>query len=988
MEKKEKQASDKSNTEIIEQLNKANYLYSFLSQVNKNIVRINDEQTLFKNSCSIAMEFGKFKMAWIGLFDHNKETITMVEHFCFPDEYIENLKNAVYYANGPQYHVLKTGTYYVCNDILNKPELKNWLPFSIKYGIGSCLVLPIRKNGLIIGTFNLYAGEKNFSGTEALILLEEVAENISFALDRLEKVKKYKESERIIQNNEKRFRALIENSTEMITLSTKEGNVFYASPAITKLFGYSVSDTPFIFRKKFIHPDDVTEFKKKRKHILKQQGASFFMTVRLRHKDGSWVWCEVTMKNCLEDEGVNALVTHSKNVTEEMIIKSEQEFDNRNFMTLINNTNDLMWSLDKEFNLLTSNKPFDDAIQSAGKFIKRGESVFNASLSPEQEQRFLSYYQRAFNGETFMAFEQNHDPVEFCIEISFSPILKDDKIVGVACHSRDVTDRKRAEEQIVKTNRLYQFLSSFNKSIVHLSNENALLDKLCSIAIETGGFALAYIGLIDGNGNLNVNNFHGDTNRAKKNQTQTRFDFNDPKYQHTPTAHVMRSGKLSFNNDMQNDQHLVQLKAEMMLRDIHSSISLPLFRFGKVIGVFGLHSSIKNFFDTEEINLLEEAVRDISFALENFEKERRHRETEELVLKNEKRFRALIENSTDMITLTNAEGNFIYASPSITKIFGYEQEEFIRISAFEFFHPDDVIELLKQRSVILDCPGKSFDFQYRILHKNGHWIWCEGTITNMLHELAIKAMVANFREVTEKMKAENEKEKMIADIVQRSKNLEQFAYIVSHNLRAPVCSIKGLANVMEVGLSEIEKNKARNYLFQSVDQLDEITKDLNKILRAGSESIELKEYVCFAELVNTIKLSINHVIEKEGITIETDFTGADSTVIVKSYIQSIFYNLISNSIKYRAPIRPLNIKIRSDQNHGKVKLFFRDNGSGIDLKRHGENIFGLYKRFHPETEGKGLGLFMVKTQIESIGGSITVNSTPGLGTEFIVELPS
>ncbi|MGZ4100022.1 MAG: sensor histidine kinase, partial [Bacteroidia bacterium] len=108
---------------------------------------------------------------------------------------------------------------------------------------------------------------------------------------------------------------------------------------------------------------------------------------------------------------------------------------------------------------------------------------------------------------------------------------------------------------------------------------------------------------------------------------------------------------------------------------------------------------------------------------------------------------------------------------------------------------------------------------------------------------------------------------------------------------------------------------------------------------------------------------------------------------VKSYVHSIFYNLISNSIKYRKPDKALVITIKSEVNKERIMISFKDNGIGIDLIKHGDKIFGLYSRFHLNIEGKGMGLFMIKTEAESLGGNITVKSKPGEGAEFIVELP-
>jgi signal transduction histidine kinase len=108
---------------------------------------------------------------------------------------------------------------------------------------------------------------------------------------------------------------------------------------------------------------------------------------------------------------------------------------------------------------------------------------------------------------------------------------------------------------------------------------------------------------------------------------------------------------------------------------------------------------------------------------------------------------------------------------------------------------------------------------------------------------------------------------------------------------------------------------------------------------------------------------------------------------VRSYLHSIFYNLVSNAIKFRDPARPLVIGVRSWPEAGYACISFTDNGLGLDLKRHGHYLFGLYKRFHGQVEGKGLGLHLVKTQAEALSGSVRAESREGVGSTFTLRLP-
>tara|TARA_R110000744_G_scaffold201279_1_gene320459 strand:- start:2320 stop:7266 length:4947 start_codon:yes stop_codon:yes gene_type:complete len=237
--------------------------------------------------------------------------------------------------------------------------------------------------------------------------------------------------------------------------------------------------------------------------------------------------------------------------------------------------------------------------------------------------------------------------------------------------------------------------------------------------------------------------------------------------------------------------------------------------------------------------------------------------------------------------------------------------------------------------------------------------------------------------LTDRILAEREREKITDDLIQRNQELEQFTYIISHNLRAPVANIKGLLQWLEDdSLSKDDAEIVANGLSSSINKLDTVIIDLNHILQLKNGISGAKERVLFAELVDTIKESISSTIVQEDIKIITQFYEAPEMVTLKSYMYSIFYNLISNSIKYKKQDIPSVIDIRSHLKNDKIELIFKDNGRGIDLKKNVDQVFGLYKRFHREIDGKGMGLFMVKTQVEALGGKISIESEVDKGTEF------
>ena len=235
-------------------------------------------------------------------------------------------------------------------------------------------------------------------------------------------------------------------------------------------------------------------------------------------------------------------------------------------------------------------------------------------------------------------------------------------------------------------------------------------------------------------------------------------------------------------------------------------------------------------------------------------------------------------------------------------------------------------------------------------------------------------------------RAETELTKMMNDLKVRNKDLEQFAYIISHNLRSPIANIIGASGILaDPELSAEEKEVLGRGISTSINKLDDVVKDISHILEVKGAVIKEREIISLSGLVEDIKISIENLLNKHGVKIKYDFSAVGEILTLKPYLYSIFYNLISNSIKYCRQDIPCVILIKSSLKKNKMELTFTDNGIGINLEKNGGNVFGLYKRFHNHVEGKGMGLYMVKTQVEALGGKISIKSAENKGTEFKIE---
>jgi signal transduction histidine kinase len=255
-------------------------------------------------------------------------------------------------------------------------------------------------------------------------------------------------------------------------------------------------------------------------------------------------------------------------------------------------------------------------------------------------------------------------------------------------------------------------------------------------------------------------------------------------------------------------------------------------------------------------------------------------------------------------------------------------------------------------------------------------------------QLSDNSIIGIGQDVSLRKKQEEERTRILQQLVMHNNDLLQFSFIASHNLRGPVATILGLAQLIKLQPIENEAlNTLLNHLFTSVTKLNEVIHDLTKILEIRSDHSQSKQWLDIGELFNTIKETLAMQLTSQDIEIITDFTACTHFFSIKSYFYSILYNLISNAIKYRSPGRSAVIELKTFQTSTHVGFLVPDNGIGIDLEQFSNKLFTLYQRFHLEVEGKGLGLYLVKTQINALNGTIDVTSTPGEGTMFTVRFP-
>ncbi|WP_411272922.1 ATP-binding protein [Daejeonella sp.] len=320
------------------------------------------------------------------------------------------------------------------------------------------------------------------------------------------------------------------------------------------------------------------------------------------------------------------------------------------------------------------------------------------------------------------------------------------------------------------------------------------------------------------------------------------------------------------------------------------------------------------------------------------------------------------------------------------RLLGYDPEQFLKgTSWLDIVHPDDY-EMVKEIMIgLLDGKYPSNSLVYRIKTKEGIWKWILSFTKTVNFQDDGKAanLIGTHLDIDFIKEKEIELENTTKELRKTNAELQKFAYITSHNLRAPVVNLMSLTEMLSEGeLSPELHDEINHKIHYCVKQLDSTLSDLIEIVASKTGNQVHKENLNLQIELDMIIRSIEMQVNESGARIETDFRAIDSIYFPKRFLHSILLNLLTNAIKYKSDKRNLVINLKTRVRKDYTILYFSDNGLGMDMKKFGNKIFGLYQRFHSKIDGKGLGLYIVKSHIESMDGSIKVNSLPEEGTIF------
>ncbi|TDT46975.1 PAS domain S-box-containing protein [Maribacter spongiicola] len=333
-------------------------------------------------------------------------------------------------------------------------------------------------------------------------------------------------------------------------------------------------------------------------------------------------------------------------------------------------------------------------------------------------------------------------------------------------------------------------------------------------------------------------------------------------------------------------------------------------------------------------------------------------------------------------------------SANLLKILDFNKNTHLDFKTYlDRVHPDDRDKVISEIEKILD--SKNFDkFQHRIIRDNGNIRTIEIIGAVLLNEAGdVVELIGSSQDITEQVEAQQKiikanKNLEESTIILTSKNeqLAEFNHITSHNLRSPVSNLNALLGLFKNSESESKKVEIFEKFEIVIHHLTETLNTLIETITVKHNAGGIKENLYFEQTLSKTKEILAAEIMNTGAIIKYDFSKIENVLYNPIYLESVFLNLISNSLKYKAPDRAPEILIISNVVNGKTTLEFKDNGLGIDMKNYGDKLFGLNKVFHKHPDARGVGLFLTKAQIVAMNGSISAESEVNVGTTFFITL--
>ncbi len=557
-------------------------------------------------------------------------------------------------------------------------------------------------------------------------------------------------------------------------------------------------------------------------------------------------------------------------------------------------------------------------------------------------------------------------------------------------------------KEMSRVNRVLRILSECNQVLVRARKEKDLLDSICRILVDVGGYPLSWIGFRGEDPEKGV------TLTARAGHPFPGFDLGSQQLEsNTAVISCLRTGKPEVIYIPAKSKDLADEPVVHHPGGRASCIVLPLVHEDDTIGVITIHSNEAAGFDGGEIELFNELAGDVSYGIWALRSSAERERTLQALEDTNQHFRLLVEGATDhAIFMLDPEGRILSWNAGAQRIYGYTQEEILGQS-ISIFQPEDKenprnISHEEMEAARLYGSHQSEGWRVR---KDGSLFWGDMVLSVLKNEEGkVKGYAKVTRDLTqlrlseERIRSLNEDlERRVAErtaeIMVANQGLEMFSYSVSHDLRAPLRAISGFAEILSRRHRDGLNEEARHYLANIIEassRMNHLIDDLLSLAKIGRQAIR-HEPVDVSKITDELIRETSHLAEDFGVLVHPQIELDSSEVQTDpSLLRQILLNLISNAITYRRPEAEGGAQVWiTARLEGEDLLFeVRDNGIGIPGE-YREKIFKPFQRLHTDEAypGTGIGLAIVKKAADLLSAKVWVDTTEGRGSSFYVQLP-
>tara|TARA_R110002049_G_scaffold293731_1_gene478929 strand:+ start:7245 stop:8354 length:1110 start_codon:yes stop_codon:yes gene_type:complete len=347
----------------------------------------------------------------------------------------------------------------------------------------------------------------------------------------------------------------------------------------------------------------------------------------------------------------------------------------------------------------------------------------------------------------------------------------------------------------------------------------------------------------------------------------------------------------------------------------------------------------------------------------------------------------IFNNTYNGIAILTIDGDWIKVNDSICELFGYTRHELFNMNIENIIFRDDLGVHESKYDKLMQGKISRYRVQQRYFHKDGSIIWVLISVSLICNvDGKPNNMIWQFSDITGRKRIQDKLKTTLNIVRDQNERLSAFASIITHNLRSHSGNLSTLTGFLEDDYAWLHKNENFDMLKKAVGNLEETVSHLTEIAKikeiAAHEIQVLNLYDYVEKAIYTIT-----AIAKNTQTTIVNYIDEDLCVKgIPAYLDSIILNFLTNAIKYRSDKRLPKIRLTASLENGYVVFKIVDNGLGIDMEKYGDRLFQMYNTFHTNKDAIGLGLFITKNHIESLGGKILVNSQVDVGSEFSIYL--